>query len=257
MELQERMTTGTSKVDRERGIIRDVKILGMHSKNNRRYSESAMRGAVHLYEGAAVNVNHPDGGSRGPRAYQDRIAMLRNVKYRDKGLYGDLQVNKGHELAESLFYAAEFMPDSCGLSHNIHGKTRQDGRTLVIESIDRVVSVDLVADAATVGGLFESHNPPTRETVLAEFVAAGVPRWLLVEGKEPYSLQAALATSDPAERAAIVAKYAAMICELKEELNAKPVPVAAASGSGFSFLNGRGHLNGKANGHTPRNRWSY
>lgn len=79
--------------------------------------------------------------------------MLRNVQYRrDQGLYGDLQYNKGHELSESLAYAAEHMPDSCGLSHNISGKTRRDGGLVVVESIDRVISVDLVSDPQPLAG---------------------------------------------------------------------------------------------------------
>ena len=54
-------------VDRERGIIRGVKILGTRSQNGRTYLAEAIGQAVPLYEGAKVNVNHPKGASSGPR----------------------------------------------------------------------------------------------------------------------------------------------------------------------------------------------
>src|SRR5215510_10167219 len=49
------------RVDREQAIIRGVKIIGLVSRNGRRYRSAALAQAVGMYEGAKVNVNHPKG----------------------------------------------------------------------------------------------------------------------------------------------------------------------------------------------------
>ncbi len=44
------------RVDREHGVIRGVKLLGLVSRNGRRYLPAALQQAAGLYEGAKVNV---------------------------------------------------------------------------------------------------------------------------------------------------------------------------------------------------------
>src|SRR5262249_46452782 len=98
-ELHERNSLGTpANVDEVNGVIYGVKVLGRDSRNGRTYSESAMRDAARLYEGAKVNVNHASG--RDGRSYQDRIGVIRNVSYRDGAIRGDLHYNAKHALAE-------------------------------------------------------------------------------------------------------------------------------------------------------------
>ena len=89
------------RVDRAAGVIRGVKILGLHSRNGREYLPEALSRAAALYEGAKVNVNHPKGGPIAPRDYQDRIGVVRGVEARPgEGLFGDLHFNPKHALAE-------------------------------------------------------------------------------------------------------------------------------------------------------------
>ncbi len=140
------------RVDREKSIIYGVKILGMESQNGRRYLPDALAQARQLYEGAPVNVDHRENGRR---SYRDRIGRLMNVRLGADGLYGDLLVNPKHPLAEQLFWDAEHCPENVGLSHDAQGRTRVEGRTVVVESIDRVRSVDLVAEPATTRSLYE------------------------------------------------------------------------------------------------------
>jgi hypothetical protein len=59
------------RVDREAGVIRGVKVLGLESRNGRTYLPEALAQAAQLYEDAKVNVNHPKGNPTGPRDYQD------------------------------------------------------------------------------------------------------------------------------------------------------------------------------------------
>ncbi|MCA9247349.1 MAG: hypothetical protein KDA42_09550 [Planctomycetales bacterium] len=147
------------RIDSQASVIYGVKILGLESKNNRRYSPQALGQAIPLYEGARVNVNHPQGRADAPRAYQDRIGTVRNVRLQDDGLYGDFHFNPKHPVAEQLAWDAQHAPENVGFSHNALARTSvKQGQTLV-EEIVAVRSVDLVADPATTRGLFEQQEP--------------------------------------------------------------------------------------------------
>lgn len=144
------------RIDRQAGLISGVKILGAESRNNREYSPAALREALdrRLYEGRPVNVDHVEGQRR---SYRDRIGRLQNVALKEDGIYGDLHVNAAHPMAEQLFWDAEHAPENVGLSHDARGKTAVRGGKVIVESIELVRSVDLVADPATTAGLFESE----------------------------------------------------------------------------------------------------
>lgn len=143
-------------VDRQQGVIRGVKILGLTSRNGRSYLPEALREAAALYEDAKVNVNHPQGNPASPRDYQDRIGTLRGVACRAEGLFADFHFNPKHPLAEQLLWDAEHSPNSVGFSHNVLARCGRRGGETVVEAITSVQSVDLVADPATTRGLFES-----------------------------------------------------------------------------------------------------
>jgi hypothetical protein len=160
--IQEFTTASAShlRVDREAGVLRSVKLLGLSSSNGRRYLESALREAALLYEGAKVNVNHAKAGPLAPREYQDRLGVIRGVKFREgEGLFGDLHYNPKHALAEQLVWDAEHAPQNVGVSHNVVAHTTRQGGATIIERIEHVQSVDLVADPATTRGLFECQVP--------------------------------------------------------------------------------------------------
>jgi hypothetical protein len=147
------------RVDRESGILRGVKILGLASRNGRTYLPQALSGAIHLYEGAKVNVNHPKGSPVAPRDYQDRIGILRGITLREnEGLFGDFHYNPKHALAGQLIWDAEHSPENVGFSHNVQARTSRSGDQVLVEAITKVTSVDLVADPATTHGLFEARS---------------------------------------------------------------------------------------------------
>ena len=157
------------RVDRRGGIIRGVKILGLNSRNGRRYPVETLVRAVELYEGAKVNVNHAKGSSAGPRDYQDRMGAIRGVRVRpEEGLFADFHFNPKHALAEQLIWDAEHAPENVGFSHNVRATTVRRGEHVEVESIDKVQSVDLVADPATTGGLFESQTEQEAKQPLGE-----------------------------------------------------------------------------------------
>jgi len=149
--------SGPIKVDKARGILYGVKILGTQSKNGRRYPVGTLKKAIPLYENAKVNIDHPDAKSIQPRSYTDRLGSICNVHLRgEEGLYADFHFNPRHPLVEQLLWDAEHSPSNVGFSHNIDAVTRQEGGETLVEEILAVKSVDLVADPATTKGLFES-----------------------------------------------------------------------------------------------------
>jgi hypothetical protein len=159
--LQEFVDSGSHRlrVDRAAGVIRGVKLLGLSSRNGRRYREAALVDAIGLYEGAKVNINHPKGHPLAPRDYQDRLGVVRGVQFRTgEGLFGDLHFNPRHALSEQLVWDAEHAPQNVGMSHNVLARTRQEGDGTVVEAITKVQSIDLVADPATTDGLYEHAN---------------------------------------------------------------------------------------------------
>jgi hypothetical protein len=144
------------RVDRNQGVLAGVKLIGLSSRNGRRYREAALAGAVGMYEGAKVNVNHPKDGPLAPRDYQDRLGVIRGVEFRaGEGLFGDLHFNPKHALAEQLVWDAEHNPRNVGFSHNVQARLSRVDDGVVVEAITRVQSVDLVADPAATDGLFE------------------------------------------------------------------------------------------------------
>lgn len=158
------------RVDHQSGVLRGVKLLGLASRNGRRYQPGALRQAIGLYEEAKVNVNHPKGDPLGPRDYQDRIGVIRNVEFRPgEGLFGSLHFNPRHTLAEQLVWDAEHAPENVGLSHNVLAKTSHKAGELVVEAISKVQSVDLVADPATTNGLFEHQTQETSATEIFDW----------------------------------------------------------------------------------------
>ncbi len=160
--VQEYVHSGGQRVgcDPTTGVIRGVKLLGLESKNGRSYPEPTLRRAISLYEGAKVNVNHPQGDPFSTRDYRDRLGVIRNVCLKTtEGLFGDLHFNPKHALAEQIAWDAEHSPENLGLSHNVLAQTSRRGDQLIVEAITRVQSVDLVADPATTSGLYESVEP--------------------------------------------------------------------------------------------------
>ena len=149
----------THKIDREKGIIYDVKILGQNSKNGRFYPENTLKQALSLYENAKVNINHPENAPTETRKYQDRVGVIKDIRYvTDDGLYGNFYYNPKHVVAEQLLWDAEHIPDNVGFSHNVEACVVTNNHRQIVEEIKKVISVDLVADPATTNGLFESMD---------------------------------------------------------------------------------------------------
>lgn len=167
----ERAPFASSQVNREGGFIDGVLICGVTSRNGRDYPAHVLSRDYARYENAPVNADHGDEPTVGRR-----LGWFSDVKPGPDGRpRGRLNVLKSHPLAESVFEAAERNPALFGMSHvAVCGTKRINGRETV-ESINKVLSIDLVADPATTKSLYESFNPerpPMKFRAFAEAVAA-------------------------------------------------------------------------------------
>lgn len=155
----------TGRVDRDKGVIHGVKVVGRVSANTHgvsgvdgsEYTLDALRAAKSLYEGIAVNVDHPPRGKAGmERSARDRFAWLENIEVRESGTYGDLHfLDPADPLAVKILNAACLHPEAFALSHNALGRGEVRDRRYVITEIPEVHSVDIVADGGTNRSLFE------------------------------------------------------------------------------------------------------
>jgi hypothetical protein len=153
--------SNSAKLDREAGVIRGVKLIGFESKNGRLYPPPVLKAAVHLYEGAKVNIDHPERDPAQARKYGERFGVIRSVRFVEgQGNYGDFHFNPKHPMADQVCWDAEHNPEALGFSHNalLRLGPKQGGKE-VIESIINIRSMDLVADPATTTSLFESETP--------------------------------------------------------------------------------------------------
>jgi len=142
------------KIDRDAGVMRDVKFVGWESSNGRTY-RPALKAAVALYEGAAINSNHPEPGQAVP--WEKRLGVAKNVRLAEDGIRGDFHFNPKHKDMDALLWFAENQPGAVAMSHRINavGRTRADG-IFEVQRIDKVFAVEVVADGGTNRSLFES-----------------------------------------------------------------------------------------------------
>jgi hypothetical protein len=162
------------EIDEDAGCLRNVRVLGLESANGRRYLAEGVAAAAHLYEHRPVYWNHK-ANPKAQRLAEDKGGWLENVRPApDGGLVGDLHFLKSHPMTPRLLEAAARRPDFFGLSHDALGREQKGSRGRVIEGLERVNSIDLVADPASVRGLHESKGNTVKITwkQLLEHVAA-------------------------------------------------------------------------------------
>ena len=145
------------RVDRQAGVIRNVKLIGNQSKRNRFYPQSVLRESMSKYEGVGVFANHVDPGQR--RRVEDRIGTIRSVREDPYGgLRADCHLNKSHPLYEQICDGIEMDPSSYGFSHDARGPSRMENGQQVVTRIDKVLSCDLVARPASTSTIYESED---------------------------------------------------------------------------------------------------
>jgi regulator of replication initiation timing len=163
-------TSGTgAKIDRDANMIRGVKFLGLTSQNGRHYLPETLRRALPLYEGAPIYFNHQPKGSTADRPYEDRFGEACNVRLTESGMWGDIKFNPKHPRAEQVIYDIENNTPKVGFSPDHYGDGPIRNGKRIVESINRVKSIDIVANPATNRSFSESEGNHDME--LAEQLA--------------------------------------------------------------------------------------
>lgn len=154
------------KVDPATGMLEGVKLLGWESKNKRKYPRAVIERFIDRYKDRASYYAH---GS-GERHFDDLAGNIRNPRIEADGLYGDVQVLMKDSRSAKLFEVAASMPHRIGMSHVAVGDGHRDSDgVLVVDTIDEVISIDIVTDPATTNGLFESIDRKGNATVKLKF----------------------------------------------------------------------------------------
>lgn len=169
----------TLRVDRERGIIEGVKVLGHVSANSRTYTQRCLDESAHLWEGLPVSVDHPQRGGD-TRSATSRLGWLKNLRsVKDKGIFADLHYLKSHAMAGPLAEAAERNPRLMGLSIEAEGDEEMRDGKKYIEKITRAHGAAVVAEpAACPNGLSESRTTLTEpRTAPAVTLSEAMLRW--------------------------------------------------------------------------------
>lgn len=153
------------RIDREKGIIRGVKLLGVRSKNRRDYETPGVReSGKKLLSGAAIYIDHPPTATT-PRSYRDKFGVVGSVieHIPGKGHFGDIHFNPKNPVAEQFIWDVLHAPKSFGMSINSSVKYADNGRRnkagdQVVESIEMLRSLDVVTRPGTTDGIFEHEE---------------------------------------------------------------------------------------------------
>jgi hypothetical protein len=173
-------------VDRRTGTVRNVRVIGKRSRNQRKYPPEVTARHVAMF-GVGVNVGHhfdPRTGLPTEVPPTDRFGRLENPRVHAEGVNADLRFNPEHAFAKPFCWACENNPALYAFSVLQRVKWRPgkdaDG-DVVAEAILEVASVDIVTDGGTTSTIFESFTregkgsmfPTDPKALAAQFESAG------------------------------------------------------------------------------------
>lgn len=148
-----------AKFDDESQIVKNVCLLSPVSQHGYRYKTEAMARAISLYDGTQVYISHPteEELKTGRRDVMKLAGKVQSPRFEGNKIRGDV-VTLPDVHGKKFFDVAKVMPESVGCSHVADLELTRENGELVVESINGVISVDLVASPATNKNMFESQN---------------------------------------------------------------------------------------------------
>jgi hypothetical protein len=143
------------------GRVFRVRVIAFgDSKNGRRYTESVLKAAAPLYDGAKAYDHHRDDQELRSSTIAGLVGVYRNVEATQDGLEADLHllpsaVHAAEALDASLAAQADGLPPLVGISHDVMALYRPvvagGQRLQEATSIVKVNSADIVADPSAGG----------------------------------------------------------------------------------------------------------
>jgi hypothetical protein len=186
------------RIDEAAHVVRGVKVIGRKSAHGYEYSAKAVSEAAALYEGARVYVGHRRAASDSRTgSYGERLGLLKNFTVKEGEGYADLHYNPHHPQAAQFLYDVRNNPNMLGFSHHADIRTSSRSGKTIVESIDKLHSVDLVNVPATTKGVFESQGDTM--LTLKQLIEAAEPKSLTV--LEDMMAGGAMAADMPVEAA--------------------------------------------------------
>lgn len=136
--------------------VENVVLAGPESRNGYRYAEAALRGAVPLYEGKPVFLDHAINSSKPyERSARDLVGSVRNVRFEGDRVRGDIHV-LDTDSGRTFLALAEAGSASVGMSHVVLASRNRE--KTIVERIEDVISVDAVVFPATTSTFREQHR---------------------------------------------------------------------------------------------------
>ena len=153
-------------IDPQARLVLNVALTGPDSRNGYRYSESALREAVPLYDQKPVFLDHaPDRLKPRDRSTRDLVGNIINPRYEDGRIRGDIRVLDTESGRTFLALAHTNLP-GVGMSHVVIAQRSTDSNT--VEAIRDVVCVDAVVNPATTQTFRESQDASSEVALLEE-----------------------------------------------------------------------------------------
>ena len=152
------------RIDREAGILRGVRILGLKSAHGYSYDLEAQRAAAPRFEQLCLGLDH-DYASK-PMVIQQAWGVLSNPRVDDKGTIADVTYLKTHQFTEQILEDAERNIGIFSISP-VTQHTSFDAKNKIVKSFVPV-RCDLVVRSATNKKIFEQapvEDP--KDTILA------------------------------------------------------------------------------------------
>lgn len=148
-------------VDRTNRLVGNVAITGAVSRNGYRYAAEALEAAAPLYVGRPVFLDHSqDPNSPQSRSTRDLVGTVVSARFVATAdglglIRGDIRV-LDTESGRTFLTLCESDEPGVGMSHVVLARRSEDGS--VVESIEKVISVDAVMFPATTNRLSESET---------------------------------------------------------------------------------------------------
>lgn len=131
--------------------VSGVVLCGSKSANGRIYTEDCLRRAAGLYVGKPIYVDHSLS-----KKLVAKVGIVERAWFKSGKVYGDVLLSPVHPATKIIVWAAKECPEWCGFSHDAVVDIDETKQPNVVRNIKEIISVDIVADAATTKHLFES-----------------------------------------------------------------------------------------------------
>lgn len=150
----------TPRIDVKKGIIYNVLVLGMKSKNLRRYTVEAMEEALNagLYENLQVYIGPHKKHRWAKRSPNNHAGELRNSRLTKDGIRADLYYNRTSRGGQLALEIAERFHKHFGLSHHALVDGYEENGEKIVTQILEVAVADIVKDPATTTNVFEDAS---------------------------------------------------------------------------------------------------